>query len=161
MKLSVFLVATMLLGCARPPEPSGSPSSTSGAVAASQADCPMMAPGATSTAVDTDQGVAITFTAAPEAVASLRAHVHRMAERQGTMMAGCSCRMMMGDAGRPMAGMTMMQGMRMPPADVRVDDVDGGVRLTLTARDPADAPALRAHAHMHVDHMKAGGCSMR
>jgi len=79
----------------------------------------------------------------------------------GAPMQGMMHGMTMGDSGRPMAGMTMMQGMRMPPADARVDDVDGGARLTLTARDPADAPALRAHARMHVDHMKAGGCSMR
>ena len=51
-------------------------------------------------------------------------------------------------------------GMRMPPAEARVDDVDGGARLTLTAKDPMDVPTLRDHARMHAEHMKAGGCPM-
>jgi hypothetical protein len=50
--------------------------------------------------------------------------------------------------------------MRMPPAEARVDDVDGGARLTLTAKDPMDVPTLRDHARMHAEHMKAGGCPM-
>ena len=69
-------------------------------------------------------------------VSTVRAHVHRMAERENGMMAGCPCQRgygggptatsdagaqgTMGMHGGPMHGM----GMRMPPADARADDVD-------------------------------------
>ncbi len=56
-------------------------------------------------------------------------------------------------------GMMERQGMRFPPADARVEDVAGGARVTLTAKNPADVEALRAHVRMHLDHLKSG-CPM-
>ncbi len=50
-------------------------------------------------------------------------------------------------------GATVTQRTRLPAADGRVDDVDGGARLTLTARDPANAPALRAHLRTLLNHI--------
>ena len=151
MKPTLFVVVMMLVGCARPAEPTSSTAANPAeSSASSSTGCPMMIPGATATAADTDQGVAITFTTGPDGVVALRARVRRMAEQHGGLMAGCPCRAMvgdggapmqgmmrrpMGDAGMPMQGMMMMQGMRMPPADARAEDVDGGARLTLTAKD--------------------------
>lgn len=51
------------------------------------------------------------------------------------------------------AAATETQRTRLPPVDGRVDDVDGGARLTLTARDPADAPALRAYLDTLLHHI--------
>jgi len=50
-------------------------------------------------------------------------------------------------------GATATQRTRLPPVDGRVDDVDGGARLTLTARDPANAPALRAYLRTLLNHI--------
>lgn len=74
-----------------------------------------------------------------------------------------------GDAGMPMQCMAQMQGMmqcmaqmqsmKMPPADARVDDVAGGARLSLRAKDPADVPALRSVARKYVTYLQSG-CPM-
>lgn len=140
------------------------------AAVATAPGCPLAVPGTVENVVDTEGGVAITFTAPAGQVDDVRARVRQMAQ-QG-MMAACPCHGMMGDAGAPMAmgrgmggprmgpGMMERQGMRgLPPADARVEDVSGGARLTLTAKNPADVDALRAHVRMHFDHMKAG-CPM-
>ena len=57
----------------------------------------------------------------------------------------------------------MMQGGRMgamAAADTRVEDVEGGVRITFVARDAKDVQALRDHARTMAEHMKEGGCPM-
>ncbi len=77
----------------------------------------------------------------------------------GGMIGGM--RMMHGaDAGMRMGRMGGTMAMTMPQADVRVDDVEGGARITLLARNAADVTALRDHARMHVEHMRSGGCPM-
>lgn len=171
------LVITMLLafvGCGRPDtaRPAVGPTSASAATAPSApaagqtgtgsgtaSGCPMMVPGATASVTDVDGGAAITWTAPPSAVASLREDVHAMAQQRGAMMAACPCRgMMRRHGGPPMQGTMSMQAM--PPADVRADDVEGGARLTFTAKDPADVAALRSHVRMHVEHMNGGHCPM-
>ena len=162
--------------------PSASAAADAGAV------CPMMAPGVQSSVADTAGGVTITFTAPADRVDALRDAVRQMAA-QGDLMASCPCRGMMGDAGamrgmggmrgmRGMGGMggtggmggmggmggtggrTMMQRLRIPPANGQEEDVPGGARLTLTAKNPSDIDALRARVRMHVEHMKSGGCPM-
>lgn len=184
MKTTLLFVTMMVLvGCGGPSRQpaqgvaAGSASDDGGA----SVGCPMMMPRVTASVADTDRGVAITFTAPPDGIEALRARVRQMAAREGGMMGACPCRaMMMGDGGAPMmhpmmgdggmpmhgmmmgdAGMMPMPGMRMPPAEARAEDVESGVRLTLTPKDPADAGALRAHVRMHVEHMKSGGCPMR
>lgn len=168
-----MLIATLLfalVGCARAgaggqaAEPSGSPAASAptaaagagqtGTVAGSACGCPMMVPGATASVADIDGGVAITWSAPPSEVANLRERVHGMAQQKGAMMAACPCR---AGAGAPAQGMMSMQAM--PPADVRADDVEGGARLTFTAKNAADVPALRSHVRMHIEHMKSG-CPM-
>lgn len=76
---------------------------------------------------------------------------------------------MMGDAGGMMGcgmmdgGMTAdagMPGMMMPPATAQAEDIPGGARLTLTAKNPADIDALRTAVRAHVDRMTSGACSM-
>jgi hypothetical protein len=39
-------------------------------------------------------------------------------------------------------------------------DVEGGARLILTPRDPADLPELRQHAREHAEKMASGQCPM-
>lgn len=179
----LVLLGFVTLGCGRT-EPSKQPAASQGAPvavasgasnASAAAGCPMLMAGATATVTDLDRGVAVTYTASPEGVAALRDHVRQMAQMRERMTAGCPCRSMMGDggaamqammqrmmgdAGMPMQGMAQMQGMGMPPADVRVEDVDGGARVIFTAKDVADVPRLRAHVRLHAEHMRAGGCPM-
>lgn len=154
----IVAVLVAFAGCARPDagrqvaEPANPPGQT-GRGGQAACGCPMMVPGATASVADIDGGVAITWSAPPSEVASLRGRIHGMAQQKGGMMAACSCH-----AGAPTQGMTSMQAM--PPADVRADDVEGGARLTFTAKNPADVPALRTHVHVHMEHMKSGGCPM-
>lgn len=132
--------------------------------------CPLSLPGTVENVADTDGGVAITFIAPAGQIDDVRARVRQMAQ-QG-MMAACPCHGVTADGGAPVAmrrgmrgpgmgpGMMERQGMHSPAADARVDDVEGGARLTLTAKNPADVDALRAHVRMHFDHLKSGGCPM-
>jgi hypothetical protein len=75
----------------------------------------------------------------------------------GRMADGCPCQ------GAGDGGATTMQGGRMgamAAADTRVEDVEGGVRITFVARDAKDVQALRDHARTMAEHMKEGGCPM-
>jgi hypothetical protein len=48
-----------------------------------------------------------------------------------------------------------------PPATVAVEEVDGGARLVLTPRDPADLERLQSTVRAHAYRMqKQGGCGM-
>jgi hypothetical protein len=78
-------------------------------------------------------------------------------QMQGHGMQGGGMMGWMADGGPP--GMMQRQGMQVP-ADARVEDVDGGARLTLTPKDPADLAALRARVRAHVEHAKTGHCPM-
>ncbi len=156
-----MLIVTVLLalvGCGRPDagrqaaEPTNAPGQ-GGTGGQAACGCPMMVQGATASVADVDGGATVTWSAPPSEIAALRERVHAMAQQKGGMTAACPCH-----AGAPMQGMMSMQAM--PPADVRVEDVEGGARLTYTAKNPADVPALRSHVHMHVEHMKSGGCPM-
>jgi hypothetical protein len=59
------------------------------------------------------------------------------------------------------AGAGMMSGGMMPPASVaRAEDTEGGARLVLTPKDPADLEKLREHVRKHAAKMASGHCPM-
>ncbi len=108
--------------------------------------CPMHVAGTHISAEDTPDGVAIVFKTSGD-VAQLRDRVHAMAAKHdqmaGSGMAAC-CAAMMSTV----------------PSTVRAEDVDGGARMVLTPRDPAQLTALRDHVHERAAMMASGQCPM-
>ena len=77
----------------------------------------------------------------------------------GPMMQGQGCPCMSGGHGSMMQGRAMM-GAPAVPSDAAVVDVAGGARLVLTARNPADAPALRSDVRARMAQAQPGTCPM-
>jgi len=119
------------------------------------ATCPMAVAGTSARAEDVDGGAAIAFTTTGD-VAELRRRVAHMAEMHtrhhgkgdGPMMRDSDEMGMMGD------------GMMMPAADARSEDIDAGARVVLTPRAPADLAQLREHTRQHAEKMASGQCPM-
>ncbi|HEY6034667.1 MAG TPA: hypothetical protein VIV58_10420 [Kofleriaceae bacterium] len=105
--------------------------------------CPLEVAGTQVAAADTADGAAMTFTTTGD-VANLRQRVHHMAEMHDHMMGG---------------GMMTMK-MKMVPSTARAEDIDGGARIVLTPKDPAQLSELRAHVHEHATMMASGHCPM-
>lgn len=130
--------------------------------------CPMQVPGTTATAADVEGGVAISFTTTRN-VNDVRQRVRRMAEMHnrrnadGMMMehprpdAEAGGHKHEGPSGGMMSGGGMMM---MPAATATVGDIEGGARLVLRPKDPAQLGALREHARMHTARMAGGECPM-
>ncbi|HET9622932.1 MAG TPA: hypothetical protein VFP84_16285 [Kofleriaceae bacterium] len=92
----------------------------------------------------------MTFTTTGE-VAQLRDRVRHMAAMHEHMMGdGAEASPKMGD-GHPMM---------MVPSTARAEDIDGGARIVLVPKEPAQLAALRAQVHAHADHMASGHCAM-
>jgi hypothetical protein len=117
-------------------------------------------------AEDVDGGAALTFTTTGE-VAELRHRVAHRAEMHakhhgeghgGRMGAGAREGMMGGGAHEGM--MVEHKGRMMPPSTARSEEVEGGARLIITPRDPADLAKLREHAREHAEKMASGQCPM-
>jgi hypothetical protein len=142
--------------------------------------CPMAVEGTTARAEDVEGGAAIVFTTTGD-VAELRRRVAHMADmhnqRQGDghghMMGMHGSQPGSGphahggapDDGQPpqrsgMQGGMMGGGMMMPPATARSEEIEGGARLVLTPRDPAELANLREHVHQHAEQMASGRCPM-
>lgn len=138
--------------------------------------CPMQVSGTTARAEDVEGGAAIVFTTSGD-VAELRrrvAHMAEMHERRGGEAHGRGMGMMggphshagqSGEAGGPAQqgaspGGMGMRGRMMPPATARSEAIEGGARLVLTPRDPADLTRLREHVAQHSQMMEAGHCPM-
>ncbi len=123
--------------------------------------CPMKVPGTVVTAANTEHGVAISFTTRTGDVAELRRRARHMAEMhdrhgmmngRGGMMGGTSeSSDASGEKGMPM---------RMVPATPSVEDIEGGARIVLVPKDPAQLAELRQHVRDHVGRMAAGECPM-
>lgn len=143
--------------------------------------CPMQVPGTTVTSEDVEGGVALVFTTTSKGdVAELRQRVQRMAEMHnqhhaaGGMMMGCcgaAAPHEQGpgagpghEAGGPgstmMGGGMMGGGMMMPAATASVEDIEGGARLVLRPKDPAQLGALRQHVRARAERMQHGECPM-
>ncbi|HWU90809.1 MAG TPA: hypothetical protein VN253_26265 [Kofleriaceae bacterium] len=93
---------------------------------------------------ETADGIALSFTTTGD-VAELRQRVRAMAEKHEQGMSG-----EMGSGG----------GGMMVPSTARVEDVDGGARISFTPNDPAQLAELRDHVREHAAHMASGHCPM-
>ena len=133
--------------------------------------CPMAVEGTAARAEDVEGGAALVFTTTGD-LADLRRRVGGMAEMHNEHHAEG---MMGGPAGSPGAdvppgpgagmgmghmGGKMGGGMMMPAATARTEDVEDGVRLVFTPRDPADLGTLREKVAHHAQNMAAGECPM-
>jgi len=151
--------------------------------------CPMQVSGTSAHAIDVDDGVALEFTTTGD-VGELRRRVVTMASmhdrgcgevgtdggvarEQTTDCTMGTDRGLMGssmmeqqDGGMahgPMGtdrGMMRSSMMRMPPANVRAEDIAQGARLVFTPKDPKDLNALRQHTQRHAEHANGGMCPM-
>jgi hypothetical protein len=140
--------------------------------------CPMQVPGTTVTSADVEGGIALVFTTSTGDVAKLRQRVQRMAEMHnhhhvagGMMMGGHGVGGATdehehgadagpGHGGGGRGGMMMGGGMMMPAATASVEDFEGGARLILRPKDPAQLEALREQARMRAGRMARGECQM-
>jgi len=133
--------------------------------------CPMGVPGTAVATSNVPGGVALAFTTPKGDIMELRAHVRGMADMHNasgtTMMASLRGP---NNASAPNAsdkvadtacgGMGMSGGTMMPPASASVVDIDGGARLILTPKDPAQLVALRQHASICASRMQHGQCGI-
>lgn len=144
--------------------------------------CPMQVSGTTVAATDVEGGIGLVFTTKGGDVAELRQRVRRMAEMHNGRGGHMGAHTMMGGHGAPSAGadaehqhseeadaghersgrggMMMTGGMMTPAATASVEDIEGGARLVLRPKDPAQLAALRAHVHMKAERMAGGQCPM-
>ena len=135
--------------------------------------CPMAVPGTMVATSDTPGGVAIAFTTTKGEASELRGRVRQMAEMHnssdGTMMphppgtnGGSTTAEPSGKASDSGAcgGLGTSESKMMPAATATVVDVDGGARLVLIAKNPAQLQALRQHAASCSNRMQHGECGM-
>jgi hypothetical protein len=126
--------------------------------------CPMEVPGTTVTPADTSDGEALTFTtASADQVPALRERVRAMAamHNQHHAETGGSHGMHHGGMAGHGAGSGHDMGAAMPPPSrARVEDVDGGARLVVTPRDPADVGRLQSTVRAHAERLQREGCGM-
>ena len=146
--LAAIMLSTLALGCGGSKQQPTAPAPTTEATAHGGM-CPMEVQGTSVAVADTDDGVAVTFTTTGD-VAELRKRVHAMADMHAHMMHG----------GTMGSGSAMGSGHMMVPSDARAEDIDGGARIVVTPKDPAQLADLRAHAHEHAAQMSSGHCPM-
>lgn len=140
--------------------------------------CPMQVPGTTVAVTEVDGGSGVSFTTTTGDVVELRQRVRRMAEMHnqpaGHMMMGNhdarapgadaehqhGAQAGAGHEGSGRGGMMMGGGMMMPAATALAEDIEGGARLILQPKDPAQLGALRENVRMKAQRMAAGECPM-
>jgi hypothetical protein len=108
--------------------------------------CPLTIAGARADIENSGSGLTITVSAAADQLLLLRARAHALPDVQGGLAAACPCALTGESASAP-------------PAEVSVDDLEGGVRLVVTAKDPADTATLRSSLRGQLSRVHGGDCS--
>lgn len=111
-----------------------------------QDTCPLTVEGVRADIETTGRGSTVTLMASPDQLMLLRARAHAMADSGEGMLAACPCSAA-GDAGTP------------PPSDVNVEDVEGGTRIVVAARDPSDSRALGRLVRTQLALVHGGDCA--
>lgn len=115
--------------------------------------CPLGIPGASVSAEDTPEGIALTFLA-PDKVDELRERAYYAAA-----MHGPGARLGVGhDGHHGEGGDHGLQMMQLPPAYAGVDDIEGGARIRIIPAHAADLETLRAKARDRAIKMNASTC---
>jgi len=108
--------------------------------------CPLTISGARADIENSGSGLTITVTSAADQLLLLRARAHALPDVHVGLAAACPCAL-------------PAEGGGAPPADVSVDDLEGGVRLVVTAKDPADTANLRSALRGQLSRVHGGDCS--
>jgi hypothetical protein len=107
--------------------------------------CPLAIEGVSADIEHTGRGATVKLTAPPDQVMLLRARARSVTDAEGGLLGACPCAAT-ADAGAP------------PLMETTVDDIEGGTRITETARDPDDARALRAILRTQLGRVHGGDC---
>ena len=117
--------------------------------AARHADaCPLTVDGVSADIETTGRGSTVTLFASPDQLLLLRARAHAIADSEGGILAACPCGAT-GDAGAS------------PASDVSVEDVEGGARIVVAARDPSDSHGLGKLVRTQLALVHGGDCPLR
>jgi hypothetical protein len=106
--------------------------------------CPLTIAGARADIENSGSGLTITVSAAADQLLLLKARAHALPDVQGGLAAACPCG---------------LAGESIPPADIGVEDLDTGVRLVVTAKDPAETANLRNALRGQLSRVHGGDCS--
>jgi hypothetical protein len=148
---AVALVFLGLLAAACTSSQSTSPTLTQGEA---PRGCPLGVPGATVTAEDTADGIALTFTSSKDRVDEMRARARESAAQHGP-----GERLGLGHDGRHgHGGEHGLQTFQAPPSRSVAEDTENGARIRFVPADPADTDALRAKLRERADAMNAASC---
>lgn len=138
----------------------------------------MQVPGTTAAATEVGGGISLSFTTTTGDIPELRQRVrrmaemhnqpggHRMMESHGAPAPGAGAEHQhgaqagAGHGGGGRGGMMTGGGMMMPAATAAAEDIEGGARLILQPKDPAQLGALSEHVRMKAQRMAAGECPM-
>jgi hypothetical protein len=140
MKRCLMLICIAACGgtpAAKSPEP---PAPTA---KADDPTCPLLVPGTSLSVEDTTTGAALVFVTTGDA-ASVRARAMALAGMHNSHNG-------------PSGAMGMMFS---ATSTATSKDIDGGARVELTAKDPADAGKLQSELRMHAGHLTGGTCEM-
>ncbi len=174
--IAVVAIVAAAGACGHNNAQNGSPQTAAQAQAAA-AGCPMaQLQGVRASVADTDEGVAVTFTAPENEVDALRDHVNAMVDankKQGDAFSACAC----GVREKNAYGSTQSQGgayegsgkgagrASMQHTEIQAEasesDIPTGAVLKLKAKDKAQLQALRDDVREDIRAMKSGGCLSR
>lgn len=110
--------------------------------------CPLTVDGVRADIETTGRGSTVTLMASPDQLMLLRARAHAVTDAPGGLLVACPCGAA-AEAGAP------------PPSDVSVDDVEGGTRIVVAARDPSDSQALGKLVRTQLALVHGGDCPIR
>lgn len=107
--------------------------------------CPLTIDGVRADIETTGRGSTVTLTASPDELMLLRARAHAVTGAAGGVLEACPCAAG-GDAGAA------------PAAEVSVEDIEGGARIVVAARDPSDARTLGKLVRSQLALVHGGDC---
>ena len=108
--------------------------------------CPLTIDGVRADIETTGRGSTVTLSASPDQLLLLRARAHALADTQGGILGACPC-------GATAAGPA-------PASDVSIEDVEGGAKIVVAARDPSDSQALGKIVRTQLALVHGGDCPL-
>lgn len=155
MKVALLLATALLVGACSEGEPprTAANANTNATMKSppSPSSCPLGVDGARIVYEDIDGGARLTLTAPPDKLDDLRRRA-----RDAAAIHGPGQHLGEGHEGHHAMGDNHgLKAMQMPPATGSEQDLEGGARIDLVPRDPADLDALRAKARTRARELMA------
>jgi hypothetical protein len=107
--------------------------------------CPLNIEGVSADIETTGRGVTVSLSASPDQLMLLRARAAAATGLPGGLLAACPCG-------------SLPEGGAAPAAQVSLEDFEGGTRIIISARDPADAKPLAGQVRSQLALVHAGEC---